>query len=269
VTTSSDLLLRQSVVRFVVAFVLCALATAATAEEPRTAPSATIERPARAAPAAPVAGDHPGALAPATAQPTETAEEGTEFWPVIHGYRLKITDTLVAGFTALLFIATMALWWATQRLVRGADQTAERQLRAYLGLDKMGFRSESYFAQYEVGFRNFGTTPANNVRIRLDTDLRDATDDRPFTIGPNFQSYGPLSPTQVTVALADEDREFDTEEWDSIYNGSKVLYVFGEVLYDDCFNRTRSLKFRLMTEARFDSAKRGQLKFCPDGNEAT
>ncbi|MCJ2070512.1 hypothetical protein MKK75_17210 [Methylobacterium sp. J-030] len=187
---------------------------------------------------------------------------------MIHGYRLKITDTLVAAFTALLTAVTWGLWWATRRLVHGADQTAERQLRAYLGLDKGGFRNDADFAQYEVGFRNFGTTPANNVRIRLDSDLRDADDDRPFTIGPEFQSYGPLSPTQVTVALADEDRSFDTAEWSSIYGGSKRLYVFGEVLYEDCFNRTRSLKFRLMTEARFDSARRGQLKFCPDGNDA-
>lgn len=252
-------------VRFVVAFVLCALAASAAAEEPRSTPAA-IERPAQVAPAA---GDHLGGSAPAAVRPAEAAEEGTEFWPVIHGYRLKITDTLVAGFTALLFIATMALWWATQRLVRGADQTAERQLRAYLGIDKMGFRNETYFAQYEVGFRNFGTTPANNVRIRYDTDLRDADDDRPFTISPDFQSYGPLSPTQTVVAMNDENREFDTEEWNSIYNGSRILYLFGEVLYDDCFSRTRSLKFRLMTEARFDSAKRGQLKFCPRGNEAT
>lgn len=254
--------------RFVVAFVLCALATAATAEDPHPTSPAAIERSAQAASAAPAATDHSESAARSMVRPAEATEEGTEFWPVIHGYRLKITDTLVAGFTALLFIATMALWWATQRLVRGADRTAERQLRAYLGLDKMGFRNDSYFAQYEVGIRNFGTTPANNVRIRLDSDLRDAADDRPFTIGSDFQSYGPLSPTQVTVALVDEDREFDTEEWASIYNGSRILYLFGEVLYDDCFNRTRSLKFRLMTEARFGSAKRGQLKFCPYGNEA-
>lgn len=255
--------------RFVVAFVLCAIATTAAAEEAHPGPSATIERPPPAAPVARSAADHLEGATHEAVRLGEPTEEGTEFWPVIRGYRLKITDTLVAGFTALLFIATMALWLATQRLVRGADQTAERQLRAYLGLDKMGFRSEGYFAQYEVGFRNFGTTPANNVRIRLDTDLRDADDDRPFTIGPGFQSYGPLSPTQVTVALADENREFDTEEWASIYSGSRILYVFGEVLYEDCFNRTRTLKFRLRTEARFDSAKRGQLKFCPNGNEAT
>ena len=188
---------------------------------------------------------------------------------MIQGYRLKITDTLVAVFTALLFIATVALCWATQRLVRGADQTAERQLRAYLGIDKSRFRNEAYYAQYEVGFRNFGTTPANNVRIRLDTDLRDADDDRPFTIGPDFQSYGPLSPGQITMALYEEDADFDTAQWNSIYDGSKVLYVFGEILSEDVFDRTRSLKFRLKTEARFDSAKAGHLKYCPAGNEAT
>ena len=127
-------------------------------------------------------------------------------------------------------------------------------LRAYLGIDKSRFRNEAYYAQYEVGFRNFGTTPANNVRPARH-DLRDADDDRPFTIGPDFQSYGPLSPGQITMALYEEDADFDTAQWNSIYDGSKVLYVFGEILSRDVFDRTRSLKFRLKTKARFDSAK--------------
>lgn len=256
-------------VRFVVAFVLCALATAAAAEDPHPTSPAAIERSATAAPATPATGDHPGGAVPSVVRTAEATEEGTEFWPVIRGYRLKITDTLVAGFTALLTAVTWGLWWATRRLVRGADQTAERQLRAYLGIDKSGFKNNTYFAEYEISFRNFGATPANNVRIRLDTDLRDTDDDRPFTINSDFQSYGPLSPTQNTVVLAEEDTDFDTAEWASVYNGSRILYLFGEVLYEDCFSRTRSLKFRLRTEARFDSAKKGQLKFCSSGNAAT
>src|ERR1700733_4819113 len=61
-------------------------------------------------------------------------QEGTEFWPTIFSVRLKITDTLVALFTALLFFATLALWWATRGLVVGADETARRQLRAYISI---------------------------------------------------------------------------------------------------------------------------------------
>ncbi|MCJ2134444.1 hypothetical protein MKK69_10335 [Methylobacterium sp. J-026] len=108
-------------VRFIVALVLCALRTVALAEEPSPAPPDAISRQAQVAQVAPGIGDHPKETAPATVRPAEVAEEGREFWPVIHGYRLKITDTLVAGFTALLTAVTWGLEWATQRLVRGAD----------------------------------------------------------------------------------------------------------------------------------------------------
>jgi hypothetical protein len=59
-------------------------------------------------------------------------EQGTEFWPPLWGYRVKVTDSLLVAFTFLLFVATWLLWRATRNLVRGADQTAERQLRAYV-----------------------------------------------------------------------------------------------------------------------------------------
>jgi hypothetical protein len=38
----------------------------------------------------------------------------------------------------LLFLATMALFWATWRLVKGAEKTAERQLRAYVFVQPVG-----------------------------------------------------------------------------------------------------------------------------------
>jgi hypothetical protein len=59
-------------------------------------------------------------------------DEGTEFWAPLFGHRLKITDTLLVAVTFMLFGATIALWWSTRKLVRGAEETAKRQLRAYV-----------------------------------------------------------------------------------------------------------------------------------------
>ena len=67
-------------------------------------------------------------------------EQGTEFWPPLFGYRLKVTDTLLALFTAALFVVTLFLWLATRNLVRGADDTSQRQLRAYVGVQKIELR---------------------------------------------------------------------------------------------------------------------------------
>jgi hypothetical protein len=74
----------------------------------------------------------------------EGAENGTEFWPSILGFRLKITDTLVALFTAALSIATFFLWRATRNLVKGADDTAQRQLRAYVGIESIELKCPGF-----------------------------------------------------------------------------------------------------------------------------
>jgi hypothetical protein len=50
------------------------------------------------------------------------SEEGTEFWPPLFGYRLKITDSLLALFTFGLCIATGFLWRATLKLWKAGEK---------------------------------------------------------------------------------------------------------------------------------------------------
>jgi len=44
----------------------------------------------------------------------------------------KNAESIIALFTVILGIATWFLWRATKRLVEGAEDTAQRQLRAYV-----------------------------------------------------------------------------------------------------------------------------------------
>jgi hypothetical protein len=63
----------------------------------------------------------------------------------------------------LLAIATWMLWYATARLVKGADRTAERQLRAYVFVEKTNFQStgpQGWDIRYRI--KNFGHTPAHD-----------------------------------------------------------------------------------------------------------
>jgi hypothetical protein len=67
----------------------------------------------------------------------------------------------------LLSIITLMLWGATVGLVRGADKTAEKQLRAYVSVEsgvmfrqKKGLRFE-----FRPNVINNGLTPAKDVRI--------------------------------------------------------------------------------------------------------
>lgn len=53
------------------------------------------------------------------------SEEGTEFWPSFLGYRVKITDSLLVVFTAVLAIVTMGLWVSTHRLWKAGERQIE------------------------------------------------------------------------------------------------------------------------------------------------
>jgi hypothetical protein len=99
------------------------------------------------------------------------ADEGTEFWAAFLGYRLKVTDTLIAAFTALLFLATVALWLATRNLVRGAERTSEQQLRAYVYTETTPLRLDQANLGVETLIKNSGQTPAYEVRSWTETLL--------------------------------------------------------------------------------------------------
>jgi hypothetical protein len=60
-------------------------------------------------------------------------EEGTEFWPSFLGYRLKITDTLLAAFTFGLLIFTGLLWRSTDKLWGAGERQLEVTRAALIG----------------------------------------------------------------------------------------------------------------------------------------
>ena len=53
------------------------------------------------------------------------------------GFVHTFADQIIALFTVILAASTIALWASTARLVRGTEDTAERQLRAYVGIEKL------------------------------------------------------------------------------------------------------------------------------------
>jgi hypothetical protein len=89
----------------------------------------------------------------------EVSKEGTEFWPPFFGYRLKVTDTFIVFFTALLFFATRAL-------VTEGKNTSQKQLRAYVHLACTNIRLTVdknkiiTNCAVEIKWENAGLTPA-------------------------------------------------------------------------------------------------------------
>lgn len=70
----------------------------------------------------------------------------------------------IATFTGFLFLATVLLWWATRNLVKGAERTSERQLRAYLHVKQAQASRDSEGVLWaKVHIQNYGQTPAYDV----------------------------------------------------------------------------------------------------------
>ena len=74
-------------------------------------------------------------------------------------------NLLLVGLTGLLAIATALLWWSTRELVTETRDTAQRQLRAYIG----PFSMEMTINPYETG--GFVALPRRASKLRADPGL--------------------------------------------------------------------------------------------------
>lgn len=107
-----------------------------------------------------------------------------ETWIFVHSHHeevIAVGTVFIAVFTIVLGLFTVSLAGATDKLVKGTELTERRQLRSYVGLEKLSFEvpnetnpnfvldlktvgviHEDFIA---VKIRNFGTTPAKDVSV--------------------------------------------------------------------------------------------------------
>jgi hypothetical protein len=111
---------------------------------------------------------------------------------------LKVTDALVAIFTGLLALFTARLWIATELLWRAAqkqqthmEQTSIQELRAYVlvsGAQTMRF--DDQIKEVQLSIRNFGKTPAHNVKMWMGTHVREFPLSSEFQLPPEALRMG-------------------------------------------------------------------------------
>jgi hypothetical protein len=195
----------------------------------------------------------------------ERSEQGTEFWPALRGYRLKVTDTLLVAVTFFLFLSTVALWLSTRKLVKTSEITAQRQLRAYISVEKAEIMSALPTGQIAqpgmiisahhrpasiIRFRNFGQTPARNVTFKnfgigIVAWPFDATKLPVSNVaGGSRASIAPTAPRDK-YDIPHEDLPLLTiEDIAGLQNGSLAIVVHGEVHYADIFKNGWVTKYR-------------------------
>ena len=173
-------------------------------------------------------------------------------------------DGWVAIFTGVLTVATIGLWVANWKSLEHARTTSERQLRAYVGVQKATIKNIGTDDPLEawIVIKNSGQTPAYHLRHWRDMSLgpspvREAPTDEELSqsvyLGPGdtFDIVATLErPTGIDLIM--ERTKADNDVW-----------LTGAIYYTDAFGKDREFKFRYYWA--------GQNKLAPadTGNDAT
>jgi hypothetical protein len=152
----------------------------------------------------------------------------------------------------LLFAATMGLWWATWRLVRSAENTAERQLRAYIVAEPQGVNihgpENAVSVSFQIIVKNTGQTPAHDLTIVSKTELLEHPIKMPF----NFILISGPDPSRAVLG-AGQKKESDSRA-KKPFNGDEMMiakepeagariYTWGCVTYRDVFGHQHYTNF--------------------------
>jgi hypothetical protein len=195
-----------------------------------------------------------------------------EFWSIF-GKQLKITDTLLCGFTAVLAIATIGIGYATYLLWEGEEKTAAYQLRAYVLMDT-GQISDLNNSPFKVSLclKNSGMTPAFNVdfyqavvikEYPLETELMN-----PKAIGPTSNTA--VAPGKNMCDTFNSNITLTPERISAIKDGKATIYVYGSITYKDIYKETHSTSYRynyIYNQDDFGRNDNLPLIISKDGNE--
>lgn len=221
---------------------LAGIFTAALSVEPR---NHHYEQPARGEP-----GEHVEPTWFVGAQHRDDSREQENKWyqPVLDKFLEHITDWLLvlfngilATYTWRLFTATNGLWKSTDSPVTGAEDTAKRQLRAYISVYPNGAGlppKEEIIAKIFSRMKNHGQTPARAVNHVYRFEVLP----NPLPAGFNFPEPNIHIRLNSTIPPNDEmktwfntNKQLSIDEFYSIEKNASRFYVWGKTYYTAVF----------------------------------
>jgi hypothetical protein len=122
-----------------------------------------------------------------------------------------------------------------------SEGTAERQLRAYITLERAIVFARGTDCQFNLRFLNSGQTPAYNVRCWYRFAIR-PLDEPPFDNVGN-RSGASVVGARGTISVV-KSFSITPEEKESIIKRQLAIFVWGRVIYEDVFKNPRFLHFR-------------------------
>jgi hypothetical protein len=157
---------------------------------------------------------------------------------------------------------------AAETTVTTMHDTAERQLRAYIGVHTATITQlpNKTSIHVHIEIKNTGQTPGYNVRIWHKIGVFDPPPHIPsFTGSENAESY-PMLGVGGCLDLKNTAEHLDQAAMAQVLNGTRPTYAWGKVRYRDAFRIERVYEFRLIAQSKGGDG----LFFSPalDGNKA-
>jgi hypothetical protein len=154
---------------------------------------------------------------------------------------VAISTAVVAAFTFALFVATFLLWYAGER-------HSERQLRAYIAIERTARKGNHDLTPlFDIAFKNCGQTPAYKGRYWIDVQVHELplksilirsekAESGKFEMPPtNMFTVSGINNPSIASITDQQNREF--------MEGKLAFYIFGQIDFVDAFDNPRWLKF--------------------------
>jgi hypothetical protein len=193
------------------------------------------------------------------------------FLDVHSGAITTLATIAIAFFTWTLWRSNEKMWIATQQALRHAEETAERQLRAYVHISRAGIKFDPPESpEWHLEIKNFGQTPAYEVSQWTHIWITDRPLKEPLPIpAADFKTAKSiLAPGNHEIMQWTKEPPIPTASLPLIGTPVGTIYIYGEIKYVDAFKKQRFTKYRLFFG---DSIRAGTCMLMPDseGNEAT
>jgi hypothetical protein len=176
------------------------------------------------------------------------------FWLVLATIILAIVAVIQIGFLTRqeqISVKTAQAAKDSADAAKGAivlsGKTAERQLRAYIGVTTntrvpnlvVGKKQEA-----GIFFTNYGQTPANKTRYWGDVQIREYPLNAPLPSLDFRSDILPINPNQKIPIAFETISQLTSEEEAKLRAGTGRFYLYGEIEYFDVFGEKRITTFR-------------------------
>lgn len=164
------------------------------------------------------------------------------------GDPVALFTMVLTGATVGLWLATRSLWVATEQLVKGAEDTTRRQLRAYVsvhaGIVQYQKVGDGHCIVINVTLKNQGVTPAYRFKTGLQGDIYKISD-IPFANELRSDSdqssiLGPGSEFQIRT----NPLWLDHSQMNGLTHKELSYFIWGSARYVDAFDVERYFIFR-------------------------